>query len=706
MSKELHSSYWLDHEQFKYDAAKFDLVDLLEYRQTIKNFVTILTGKDIPVKFKTTSQSRGSSNPDGSYTDGKSIQIAALRKNSKFDVNVGLALHEASHVVLTDFDISNMFMRVDYNNHMTPEVFHPIIDRLREFRDILSPISSNWHKMTNLFEDVRIDAYVIKNAPGYKGYYDALYDEYLYSDKVKLMLLNPKYREVTIDNYFKHLIVYKRPDRIPNALPGLAEMYDIIDNTDIANMTSTYEVAEFAGNILIKVCEAIDSVSKNQEMPGLGNHEDGKNSNSSPADEADDKNVPQNDNDSESEMDNQSSNSDATDESEDPGSTKEETEANDNDDTSDDAVEEEEQLTELSAKQAKDAAAAMAELEDFINHKVNENGTAGGGNVAKKDALLMNLLDEKARVTKMAKFNNIKCIYVPKLKPADYIGKSPKVRKLFKVGEHNGRYDESIKSGMRAAKLIERNLAIREEERITVHNHLKSGRVDNRRLAYASIVDDIFKKSYIESFPESYIHISVDASSSMQGPRIHAAIEMLVALAKGTENLNSIHLKIDFRGTLNIGGMGAATSIVAYDSKYNSIHDFITYIKHMNLHSITPESLCYESIAKDMIRDAAGKHATFITLTDGAPNMNCGYNCVTAVPHIKKMMDVFRSANIATLAYFIDGNEQNRLKPGYSEHTFYESYGSAAHLIASGDFRKLVSTINSVELSAKVVNVI
>ena len=736
MSKELHSSYWLDYEQFKYDAANFDLVDLMEYRQTIKNFVSILTGKDIPVRFKTSKTPYDMPHPDGSFTDGKYIQIAALRKNSKFDVNVGLALHEASHVVLTDFKISTMFRNADYSGNMVDDPrMLAIMERLREYYDILYPISASWHKITNLFEDVRIDEYVIKTAPGYKGYYDALYNEYLFNDKIKSLMIDPRSRTLTIDNYLRHLMVYKRPDRIPNALPGLAEMYNIIDNTDIAGMKNTYDVAEFAGNMLIKICEVIHE----HQRSALNSLEDGKNTKSSTdvAEAATTSNGGSNDStDNDSTDDAESPNDGSMGDSSIPGhgpgnSDSYESEGSDGstDSTSADSTTtgdadgdgnestaaSEEELTSLSNKEQTALDKAMQELNDFINHKINQDGP-GGGAVQKADAALINQLDEKAIITKLPSFNDTKCIYIPKVKPSDYVDKSRSIQNLYKVRGCNDRFDNSIQAGLAAAKLIERKLAVREEERITEYTHLKSGRVDSKRLAYATLIDDIFKKSYIESYPESYIHISVDASSSMvSNNRIESAIEMLVALAKGTENLKSIHLKIDFRGTVNYNNnnKNMATSIVAYDSKYNSVNDFLTYIKYMTLDSITPESLCYESIANDMMRDSAGKHAIFITLTDGEPNMhsiysNCngqGYNYITAVPHIKKMMKKFHNANIGTLAYFIDGDEDALSRSNSTESRFKESYGSSAHFISSGDFRKLLATINKVELSTKVVNI-
>ena len=71
-----------------------DPVELASYKRAISNFCNILTGQSIPVKFK------GSD----SYTDGKTINISSTINEKNFDPTVGLALHEASHILKSDFD--------------------------------------------------------------------------------------------------------------------------------------------------------------------------------------------------------------------------------------------------------------------------------------------------------------------------------------------------------------------------------------------------------------------------------------------------------------------------------------------------------------------------------------------------------------------------------------------------------------------------
>ena len=66
------------------------------YKRAISNFVNIVTEDNIPVVFNSN---------DSSYTDGKKVVIGANLDDKKFDVAVGLALHEGSHIKLSDFDL-------------------------------------------------------------------------------------------------------------------------------------------------------------------------------------------------------------------------------------------------------------------------------------------------------------------------------------------------------------------------------------------------------------------------------------------------------------------------------------------------------------------------------------------------------------------------------------------------------------------------
>ena len=102
-----YSSFWMDSDWDTRNTSIFDdededvkpktdLVALASYRRAIANFVTIVTGEsDIKVKFN---------DGDESYTDGKSVVIGSKMNDKLFDSSVGLALHEGSHIKLSDFE--------------------------------------------------------------------------------------------------------------------------------------------------------------------------------------------------------------------------------------------------------------------------------------------------------------------------------------------------------------------------------------------------------------------------------------------------------------------------------------------------------------------------------------------------------------------------------------------------------------------------
>lgn len=115
MSKQdLYSSYWLDDDIFENDINKdadedsslVRVIRLAAARRAVTNFVNILTGKnDFVVKFNTKSKD--------SFTDGKTVTIAADDKPEHFDSMVGLALHEASHLLLSDFTLLHFIQAIE-----------------------------------------------------------------------------------------------------------------------------------------------------------------------------------------------------------------------------------------------------------------------------------------------------------------------------------------------------------------------------------------------------------------------------------------------------------------------------------------------------------------------------------------------------------------------------------------------------------------
>ena len=150
-----YSSFWLDNDwdnnssifDDETDKKKgVDLVALASYRRAISNFVSIVTGEsNIKVTFKANGDS---------YTDGKAVTISSKLDDKLFDSTVGLALHEGSHIKLSDFDfLKQLENNVPQEYFTKSEVFgFDKYDVLQKLKNLL-----------NYVEDRRIDYFVFSN---------------------------------------------------------------------------------------------------------------------------------------------------------------------------------------------------------------------------------------------------------------------------------------------------------------------------------------------------------------------------------------------------------------------------------------------------------------------------------------------------------------------------------------------------------------
>ena len=186
MSKN-YSSFWFDDRKTEIDSILANLdgdvevtkpkpqkdhVTLASHKRAIGNFVRIVSGQNVPVKF----MSRGDS-----FTDGKSVTISGTINEKNFDHVVGLALHEGSHIVYSDFDL------------------FASVRNMRELRnwDLTSDRMEFFRNMINYIEDRRIDNIVFTSSPGYKGYYHTLYSKFFNHKTIGKGLRSKEYRGMT-----------------------------------------------------------------------------------------------------------------------------------------------------------------------------------------------------------------------------------------------------------------------------------------------------------------------------------------------------------------------------------------------------------------------------------------------------------------------------------------------------------------------------
>ena len=226
------AAYWMDLRHFDDE----DPIFLAQVQRGITNFVKILTGKDIPVQYATSGDS---------MTDGETVYIASNLKEDTIDYTVGLALHEASHVLLTDFGYLNKEKgKVLENTYKIPK------------EDV-----DNVFTLVNFVEDKRIDNFVYSTAPGYQFYYEELYRKSFYNEIVDENLQNDVFRTPSWDSYFFRIINIFNHNSDLDALPGLREVRDLLTFNHINNMENTRDAVATA----IKIYDIIIPHIKEEE---------------------------------------------------------------------------------------------------------------------------------------------------------------------------------------------------------------------------------------------------------------------------------------------------------------------------------------------------------------------------------------------------------------------------------------------------------
>jgi uncharacterized protein YaaR (DUF327 family) len=162
-----HSNYWIGNDLFKDDDSSLidkedkkssNLMALASYKRAIGNFVNIVTNDNIKVKF----DERGDS-----YTDGKTVTISAKMDGKDFDSTVGLALHEGSHIKLTDFTTLSDLRANDYPKHITYDYLESLEEKHgMGYNQTRSYVQGIVKDLINIIEDRRIDYYIYSTSPG------------------------------------------------------------------------------------------------------------------------------------------------------------------------------------------------------------------------------------------------------------------------------------------------------------------------------------------------------------------------------------------------------------------------------------------------------------------------------------------------------------------------------------------------------------
>ena len=657
-----YSSFWLDNgwdnnsSIFDEDEPKkgVDLVALASYRRAISNFVSIVTGEtDIKVTFNTSGDS---------YTDGKKVTISAKLDDKLFDSTVGLALHEGSHIKLSDFDFLKGL------EHQIPTEYYNRAEALGIDRyDVIGKVKN----LLNYVEDRRIDYFVFSNSPGYKGYYHSMYDKYFHAKVIDKALVSSEYTSVDWDSYEFRIINLTNKNSNLDALPGLRDIRKLIFG-NVKNLNSTDE----AFGVALKVFDIILSNLEAQPTTagGTGDGEEG-------ADGSEDMKDTGSKGDGDSDGGGESMSGEGG-----------------------ESTDEMPDLSELSDRQKRMLSNAVKKQKKFMDGDITKK------KLTKKDKAAMDSVESAGMsyvdVAKdmtdrwSGKKTPTKVLMVKKFNKA--LAESDTISMIsnpnhYYYGEEN---KEAINSGLVMGTMLGRKLQVRGESRETKWSRKDSGRIDKRLIAELGFGNErVFQTSFVEQYSDAFLHISVDASGSMGGRKWINTQTCVAAIAKACSMINNVDLVISYRSTQTSGGRYGRNGksypmmLIAYDSRVDKISKVKNLFHLLRPSGTTPEGLCFEAVMKEIEPASKDRDSYFLNLSDGMPmfgNDDIEYHHDTAINHTAKMVKEIRNRGVKVLSYFI-GDEYDRRE---STGTFTRMYGSDAEFIDVTSVLPVAKTMN------------
>ena len=693
-----YSSFWLDRsiwddvdqEVTKVEKKSNDLMKLMSYKRSISNFVNIVTGQPIPVTFN----GRG----EDSYTDGKQVVISAKMNDKEFDPVVGLALHEGSHVKLTNFTTLTQLM--DHNvfpSSMTDFMNSFKADESSEFKytkewyDNKDQIIHNLKQLLNYVEDRRIDNYIYKSAPGYRGYYEAMYNKYFHSNVVDKGLKSSEHRTETWSSYMFRLINITNKNRDLNALKGLREIWNLLDLKNISRLRTTSDSLELAGKIFMVIQNNVNEDMDQMPEPQKGGDGQGQDDTDGKSDMSSDDNPtadapPMEGNGMGKGKDSKGDDGDDGNSTDDKGSQStglgNKNGAGGN-------------FSPLNDRQKKMLENAIKKQEKFLDGDIQKT------TISKSDKKKLDTLDQADIETEVTGKGLEQGYYRNASQGVQtYVIKNV-TKNLIDSGivPHLGTWrvdqnDTAIRKGITLGTILGKKLKTRNEERINNTPRMKSGKLNGRMLHEIGFGNfQIFDQININTATPCLLHISIDASSSMSGDKWYNTQTAAVAIAKAASMTDNMNVVISYRGIYYNSGQGCQPlMMIAYDSRKDKFQKIQNLFKFISPSGTTPEGLCFEAILKELVKTKNGTDSYLINFSDGWPgfdNKEISYGGQYAVDHTAEQVKKVRQAGVGVLSYFISDGYY-----GSSKTQFEKMYGKDSEFINVDNMTQLAKTLN------------
>lgn len=728
-AKKYASSFWYDDYDTSFDYLEeygsFQKKDLDAYKKThnlyklasvrraISNFVQIVTNKPIPVTYAVKSES---------YTDGEKVVLSA-DVDDNFDVSVGLALHEGSHIILSDFQllkvmnqirdavngvafmekenkaaiesgtapkyseehiekyVANYFSNIDTKYHsIVSEILSPngkIGKHGMPTEEVVNMISG----LTNWIEDRRIDYYIFNSAPGYREYYTTMYDHYFNDKMVTKGIKSDEFTEETLDSYMFRIINLLNENTNLSKLKGLRNIYRILDLKNVSRLKSSSDAVNLAIDVVAEILKYVPMSTTNQQ-PRNGN---GNGNGNGQGDDTADVN---------------------------------ETESGENDDmggvngtanaSGNDTDGEKDMLSKSAAQQL---AKKFQKQKDFLNGKIKKKSIT-----KQESGKLQDIQDSGTEMVRVGSdYTNdrgekigkgVDCIVVKKLtKSLLESDDFPFTSRSWKDEGLSIRYADEVKRGVMLGTLLGKKLQIRSESRDTIFNRLKKGKIDGRLIATLGYDNEnVFYTKETDQYKKANLHISIDYSGSMGGDKLRKAIVSTVAIVKACDMARNINVQVSIRST-DTGSRALPYVALVHDSRKDTFKQFCYYMSVLDCTNTTPEGLCFEAIMKQLIPSTNDTDSYFLNFSDGQPTYNIShgddqihYGGNAAAEHTRKQVKKMQANGINILSYFITSMDEGRFQHSSDWDVFKKCYGPDAKCVNVENMFEVAKTMNELFL--------
>jgi len=685
-----HSDFWLDEFEVDFDSSDDtqQLVKMSMARRAVSNFVNILTGKTIPVVFNDSNDN---------MTDGSTVFLSSdIVENKDFDPAVGLALHEGSHVVLTDFNVlKTIWQNIprEMYNVAGPKGFSKL--EVAEFVK----------NMFNYVEDRFIDNYVYTTAPGYRGYYKSLYEKYFHSEKISLMLKSDMYRKPTIAAYESRIINLTNQSTDLDALPGLRDIAKLIDIKNISRLKKTDDRYEVAVEVASIVYSHVGNQEDDDSVVSGSSNQSGSSSGSSGITI-----VSQKDNTDDSGETNTQDESDESDDADDilGGGNASVEKPKDKEPEEDENAD-----STVSKKKREDIYRVLKKQKVFVSGQIKKKKVSG-----KQRTALTQLDNAGVTIVNVGTVisdglpltTGVDCVFVKNLtKELLFSNQFPckaMDRKQMPLTAHLN----AVNRGIQLGTVLGRKLKVRSEINTTKYMRKSTGRIDRRVLSELGFDNEnVFYRLDVDKFKSAVIHISVDASSSMCGEKWINTLTVVTAICKAASMINNLRVSVSLRSTSNNSSNNLPYVAIVYDSAKDSFTKVRTMFPYLSAEGSTPEGLCYEAIMDSLGESSNDEDYYFLNFSDGEPaycyhsgSSSFLYDSNTGSLHTRRQVNNIRSKGYKVLAYFIReysrGSQQYGVFNGTSERCFKTMYGQDASFVDVTNIIGIARTMNQMFL--------